>query len=168
MRCGSCLCTRVVYNAPSSLQDTLRRGRSRSSKVVERVFQDAADSLWSSHLEVEIAGLRAGTSVHSCSGDLGTAGEPDEDHLASCQWALQSTRCLVKVVSSKLGVRLRRPTMRVACLARAAAVSARRGFVPELIDRFVSADSVLLWNTGVLSPAPSLSAFALEISRKLQ
>ena len=76
-----------------------------TSRAAEKVFQDAADSLWSGHLEVEIAGLRVGTSVHTgSSGDLSAAGEPDEDQSAPYQWALQSCRCLVKVVSSKLGV----------------------------------------------------------------
>ena len=81
-------------------------GGRRSATAAQQAFQDAADSLWSSHLEVEVAGLRAGTSVHHGSSDLGASGDTEEDRLASCQWALQSCRCLVKVVSSKLGVRV--------------------------------------------------------------
>ena len=78
----------------------LRNGNGVGSHAAGNVFQEAADSLWSSHLEVEVAGLRAGTAIDSGS-------EPGQaDALASCQWALQSCRCLVKLVSSKLSVRL--------------------------------------------------------------
>ncbi len=90
------------------LQDMVERGSQRGTKAAQQAFQDAADSLWSNHLEVEVAGLRAGTSVSNGSGDLGASGDPDRDDLASCQWALQSCRCLVKVVNSKLGVHVLR------------------------------------------------------------
>ena len=97
----------VLATSPQPLsQDVLQKGDAPSSRAAEKVFQDAADSLWGSYLEVEVAGLRAGTSVNDAtSGDLCAAGEPDGDRLASCQWALQSCRCLVKLVSSKVGVR---------------------------------------------------------------
>ncbi len=82
------------------LQEMLRKGSSVGPNAAENVFQEAADALWSSHLEVEIAGLRAGTTVDN-------GNEPGQaDALASCQWALQSCRCLVKLVSSKLSVRI--------------------------------------------------------------
>ena len=101
-------CDNVCKLAWGLPQDMVQSRSRRGSKAAQQAFQEAADSLWSSHLEVEVAGLRAGTSVSNGSGDLGASIQPDEDRMASCQWALQSCRCLIKVVTSKLGVRVLR------------------------------------------------------------
>ena len=89
----------------------LRDGDNRGMKAAEKAFQEAADSLWSSHLEVEVAGLRAGTTIDHDSAAGGA------DALASCQWALHSCRCLVKVISSKLSVRSSQPAGQMRCFA---------------------------------------------------
>ena len=67
----------------------------------EKIYDDVAESLLCSHLEVEVAGLRAGFHVPSNSprSSLAVSAAAPE-----VQWALQECRCLVKLMSSHLAV----------------------------------------------------------------
>lgn len=74
--------------------------------AAEKLFEEVTASLLCCYLEVEVAGLQAGTHVPApLTGRRGSLLEGAEA-APETQWALQNCRCLLKLTSSSLPVHL--------------------------------------------------------------